>query len=104
LGGLPDDPAYYKPNPTRKRKADPSTVVDYKKLAQQDWFQDAIDKLIEIASKHRTAIMCSEEDPTKCHRSQLVGDTLMKRGVKVLHIRGNGDLEPQLALYPLIPP
>lgn len=95
LGGLPDDPAFYKPNSTRKRKSDPLTVVDYNKLAQQDWFQGAIDKLIEVATKHRTVIMCSEEDPRTCHRSQLVGETLTKRGIKVLHIRGNGELEEQ---------
>lgn len=97
LGGLPDDSAYYKPNPQRRRKTDSSTVVDYDKVAQQNWFREAIDKLLEVASHQRTAIMCSEENPQKCHRSQLVGRTLVKKGVKVLHIRGNGYIEPQSA-------
>jgi uncharacterized protein (DUF488 family) len=96
LGGRPDDPAYYKSNPQRKRKTDPLTVVDYDKVARQNWFQKAIDELLEVASHQRTAIMCSEENPQDCHRSQLVGGTLVKRGVKVLHIRGSGNLEPQL--------
>jgi len=95
LGGLPDDPTYYQPNLKRKKKTDPPKVVDYAKVARQNWFQDAISKLIEIASEHRTAIMCSEEDPKTCHRSQLVGETLSKRGIKVYHIRGSGELEQQ---------
>ena len=95
LGGRPDDQALYKPNLNRKRKSDPLAIVDYGKIAQQDWFQDAISKLIEVASEHRTAIMCSEEDPRTCHRSQLVGETLSKRGIKVYHIRGSGELEQQ---------
>jgi len=95
LGGLPDDPTYYQPNLKRKKKTDPPKVVDYTKVARQNWYQDAISKLIEIASEHRTAIMCSEEDPKTCHRSQLVGETLSKRGIKVYHIRGSGELEQQ---------
>jgi uncharacterized protein (DUF488 family) len=95
LGGLPDDPAYYKPNPQRKRRTDPLTVVDYDKVARQNWFHKATDELLEVASHQRTAIMCSEENPHECHRSRLVGRALVKKGVKVLHIRGNGDIEPQ---------
>jgi uncharacterized protein (DUF488 family) len=95
LGGLPDDPTYWKKNP-RKRKADPPKIVDYDKVAQQKWFKAAIDELLEVASYKRTAIMCSEENPQTCHRSQLIGNVLVKRGAKVLHIRKNGDIEPQI--------
>ena len=97
LGGLPDDPAYYKPNPHPTKKTDPPTVADYDKIARQEWFQKAINELLEIASSKRTAIMCAEEDPGTCHRSLLLGNTLAEKGVKVLHIRKNGNLEPQLA-------
>jgi uncharacterized protein (DUF488 family) len=95
LGGLPDDATYYKPNPQRKRKTAPPRVADYAKIARQSWFQKAIDELLEVASHKRTAIMCSEEAPQQCHRSQLIGRTLAKKGVRVLHIRKNGTLEPQ---------
>ena len=37
--------------------------------------------------------MCSEEDPTVCHRFQLVARLLVDRGIAPLHIRGNGRLE-----------
>jgi uncharacterized protein (DUF488 family) len=95
LGGLPDDPAYYKPNPHPTRKTDPPTVADYDKIRRQEWFQKAINELLEVASNKRTAIMCAEEDPQTCHRSLLIGHTLAEKGVKVLHIRKNGELEPQ---------
>lgn len=103
LGGLPNDPAYYKPNAQRRRKADPVTVADYDKMARQSWFHEAIDALLEVASRRRTAIMCAEENPQKCHRSQLVGRTLVTKGAKVLHIRGNGRLHddfPPMPAYP----
>jgi uncharacterized protein (DUF488 family) len=94
LGGIPDDPTYWKPNP-RQRKADPPKIVDYDKVARQKWFQEAIDQLLEIANEKRTAIMCSEENPQNCHRSKLIGQTLVKRGAKVMHIRRSGALESQ---------
>jgi uncharacterized protein (DUF488 family) len=37
--------------------------------------------------------MCSEENPFNCHRHNLLSQTLLRRGVKVIHIRGNGKLE-----------
>lgn len=97
LGGLPSDPAYYKPNPQRKRKTDPPRVVDYDKVERQNWFQEAISELLKVASRQRIAIMCAEENPQKCHRSQLIGHALVKRGIEVRHIRGNGVTEPQSA-------
>jgi uncharacterized protein (DUF488 family) len=95
LGGLPADQTFYKPNLNRKRKTDPAKVADYDKIARQKWFQEAIDELLDIASRKRTAVMCAEEDPGNCHRSQLLGRTLAEKGVKVLHIRKEGKLEPQ---------
>ena len=97
LGGLPADQTFYKPNLNRKRKTDPATVADYDKIARQKWFQVAINQLLEVAKQRRTAIMCAEENPQECHRSRLIGQTLVKRGVKVLHIRKDGKLEPQTA-------
>lgn len=99
LGGLPSDPAYYKPNP-RKRKTDKPTIVDYDKIAAQPWFQQAVEELLETAGRKRTAIMCVEEDPQACHRSQLVGRALAKKGAKVIHIRGNGELETEIVNPP----
>ena len=48
-------------------------------------FQEALDRLIELAKKRQTAIMCAEALPWRCHRS-LIGDALLVRGVRVEEI------------------
>ena len=48
-------------------------------------FQEALDQLIQLAQKRRTAIMCAEAVPWRCHRS-LVGDALLVRGFRVEEI------------------
>jgi uncharacterized protein (DUF488 family) len=47
-----------------------------------DDFRQGIDRLLELAREKRTAIMCAEAVPWRCHRS-LVGDALVARGVRV---------------------
>lgn len=34
--------------------------------------------------------MCSEEDPKSCHRHNLITQTLIKKSLKVIHIRKEG--------------
>jgi uncharacterized protein (DUF488 family) len=55
-----------------------------------DEFREAIDKL--VASPKRTAYMCAEAVPWRCHR-QLVSDELVRRGVEVIHILGKGQTQ-----------
>jgi len=50
-------------------------------------FREAIDKL--VASPKRTAFMCAEAVPWRCHRN-LVSDELTRRGIEVMHILGPG--------------
>jgi uncharacterized protein (DUF488 family) len=52
---------------------------------QTESFKNAITKLETIASKERTAYMCSEAVWWSCHRS-LVSDYLKTKGWKVWHI------------------
>jgi uncharacterized protein (DUF488 family) len=56
---------------------------------QTEAFEEALDQLVEIASGSRTAIMCSEAVPWRCHRS-LIADALTARGVEVTHLIGHG--------------
>jgi uncharacterized protein (DUF488 family) len=42
--------------------------------------------------------MCSEEDPTACHRRLLIGRVLAQRGVSVRHIRGDGRVQGEAEL------
>ena len=48
-------------------------------------FEAALDSLVALAAAQRTAVMCAEAVPWRCHRS-LVADALAARGVSVLHV------------------
>lgn len=52
-------------------------------------FAVALDELITLAGDRRTAIMCSEAVPWRCHRN-LIADALVARGIEVLHIGDSG--------------
>lgn len=54
-------------------------------------FARALDRL--RAAPPRTAVMCAEAVPWRCHR-QLIADALVARGVEVRHILGPGRVEP----------
>jgi len=47
-----------------------------------DEFQQGMERLLRLAHTKRTAIMCAEAVPWRCHRS-LIGDALLVRGVRV---------------------
>jgi uncharacterized protein (DUF488 family) len=57
----------------------------YADYMQTDEFKAALDELIELGRQHRTAIMCAEAVPWRCHRS-LVADALNVRGVPAVEI------------------
>ena len=62
----------------------------YADYMQQPEFWSALEQLRKLASERRTAIMCAEAVPWRCHRS-LISDALTARGVRVLHITGRGE-------------
>ena len=51
-------------------------------------FKRALQILIDLAIRKRTAIMCAEAVPWRCHRS-LIGDALTVRGIEVRDIFSN---------------
>ena len=57
----------------------------YADYMQTQAFQDGLGMLIEFGRKKRTAIMCAEAVPWRCHRS-LVADALTVRGIPVIEI------------------
>ena len=57
----------------------------YADYMQTQEFQENLAKLIELASKHRLAMMCAEAVPWRCHRS-LIADALIVRGIVTEHI------------------
>jgi len=64
--------------------------ADYMETAE---FAGHLETLLEEARAGRTAIMCAEAVPWRCHRS-LIADALVARGVEVRHILGPQRAEP----------
>lgn len=48
-------------------------------------FEAGIERLVELARAARTAVMCAEAVPWRCHRS-LISDALVARGHEVVHL------------------
>lgn len=80
LGGQPEGEQFY----------DENGRALYSKIAETRAFGEGLEHLLQESVKRRTAIMCAEEDPSRCHRRHLITNALVERGVKVAHIRGNG--------------
>lgn len=85
LGGRPSNRKFY----------NAKGHVVYSRLAESPAFHEGIEKLIKEIKQYRVALMCSEENPRKCHRYLLVGKVLEKGGVEIIHIRGEGQLQSQ---------
>ena len=56
-------------------------------------FEVALKELIRLARSRRTAIMCAEAVPWRCHRS-LIADALLVRGLKVEEITSETATRP----------
>ena len=98
LGGRPEGTEFYGPD----------GAVDYGRRAEAPDFKAGIERLVDLAVERKTAILCAEEDPGRCHRRLLVTPALRQKRVTVGHIRGGGRLEaedpeadrsPQLPLF-----
>lgn len=74
---------------------------DYEELARDEEFRRGLEVLVDRAERSVVCLLCSEEDPARCHRGLLVGRVLAETGVSVAHIRHNGSTETQqeLALH-----
>lgn len=80
LGGRPAGAEFY----------DEDGYVRYDRLAASPLFLAGIQRLEKGIQQFRLALMCSEEDPTSCHRRLLLARVLTGRGIETLHIRGDG--------------
>jgi hypothetical protein len=61
-------------------------------MSEEPQFSQAIDRLVDGARGHRIALVCTEADPTECHRRLLVGKVLADRGLQLHHIRRDGSV------------
>jgi len=80
LGGRPPEAEFY----------DSDGHVLYRRLAGSGRFRAGISRLESGARRFRVAILCSESDPTRCHRNLLIGRVLRERGHRVSHILSDG--------------
>lgn len=88
LGGRPPEPEYY----------DDAGRVLYYRVAESGRFKSGIARLLSESRELRVAVLCSEEDPSCCHRRLLITRVLVEHGVAVQHIRGSGALQPEAEL------
>lgn len=58
-------------------------------------FDDALERLLELAEQKPTAIMCAEAVPWRCHRS-LIADALVARGYEVRDIMSVASARPHI--------
>jgi uncharacterized protein (DUF488 family) len=88
LGGRPRERHFY----------DSDGHVRYDRISASPEFREGIERLLRGIREHRVVLMCNEENPRECHRRLLVGRVLAERGVTVLHIRGDGRVQPETEL------
>jgi uncharacterized protein (DUF488 family) len=85
LGGRPVGTQFY----------DHDGQVLYAKVAASPLFQRGLERLDNGMRKLRLALLCSEENPSICHRRLLIARVLASRGVAVEHIRGDGSVQTE---------
>jgi len=90
LGGRPGDQSCYN---TQTGKA------DYDVIRNILPFKQGISRLLEGIRKYRICLMCAEEDPSSCHRNLLVGESLRRECVQILHIRATGQIQTDEELW-----
>ena len=64
--------------------------ADYMHTAE---FERGLERLETTAREQRTAVMCAEAHPSRCHR-RLIADALTVRGRPVVHIGPEGSEAP----------
>lgn len=84
--------------PREARFYGPGGEVLWEKIKAAPEFCAKLDSIAADALSCRLVLVCAEEDPTRCHRRFLLTPPLIERGLEVLHLRGNGQVEAESAL------
>lgn len=91
LGGRPTDPDLL----TAEGDPDPARIT------ATPGFAADLGLLVELAGDGPIAILCSEEDPSRCHRATMIAPALLARGMRITHLRHDGTAQPhQDGLFP----
>ena len=84
LGGKPREPGYPADDAAR-----------FALIATGDRFRAGLERLLRESRAHRTAVMCAEKDPARCHRGLLICPNLPAE-VTVRHILADGSLRDRV--------
>jgi len=84
LGGKPREPGYPADDAAR-----------FAAIAEGERFRAGLDRLVRESRARRTAVMCAEKDPARCHRGLLICPNLPDE-VVVRHILADGTLSSRL--------
>jgi uncharacterized protein (DUF488 family) len=85
LGGRPEGKEFY----------DAEGRVNYALVERSRPFLAGLQRLEKEIQIRKIVLLCSEEDPTGCHRRLLIGRVLNERRVVVRHIRGDGSIQTE---------
>ena len=85
LGGRPSDRSVYRSDGR----------VDYELRRKAQDFRAGIERILELLTTQKIALMCAEEDPLQCHRFLMICPSLLGHGVEPVHVRRGGVLESQ---------
>jgi uncharacterized protein (DUF488 family) len=91
LGGLRGPRRDGKPSPNGFWENE--SFRNYADYAGAPPFREGLDELRGLGREHACAIMCAEALWRQCHR-QIIVDYLLAAGETVIHIMGDGKLEP----------
>ena len=72
------------------RKPPEGMEPDYAALSQRNEFKRGLKRLMEISKNARVALLCSEENPQRCHRHHLIAKALLENDIDVIHLRHDG--------------
>ena len=84
LGGKPREPGYSADDAAR-----------FARIAAGDRFRVGLERLLRESRVRRTAVMCAEKDPARCHRGLLICPNL-PAAVTVRHILADGTLRDRV--------
>ena len=89
LGARPKDETCY-------INSDVKSNVNYSKLREKSFYQEGIGRLRTAWEKQLcVAVMCAELKPQACHRSKLIGVSLIEQQIDVAHIDEEGNIKTQ---------
>lgn len=92
LGGRPADPTCYTEG-----------KVDYEKCDEKPFYRNGIGHLRRAWERQlNVCLVCSEGKPQDCHRSKLIGETLRRQHIEVVHIDETGNIKPQQQVINLV--